>query len=271
MGERREKVRLDQFLFDHGLAESRTKAQALIRAGAVYLGDLCLDKPGALIPAESAIRLAAKNEDVSRGALKLRGALERFPIPIEGRLAADLGASTGGFTQVLLEQGARAVHAFDVGYGLLHERLRKDPRVVLHERVNVRHLEGPEMEPAEVIALDLSFIGLALVLPAVRRIRAPDADCIALVKPQFEAGKGQVGKGGIVRDPETLREVLEAHLRNLSENGFVCWGLAPSEVKGRKGNQEFFSWFRDAERHGQSETPPDPVAVVREILGDPPN
>ncbi|MCG3199505.1 MAG: TlyA family RNA methyltransferase [Candidatus Omnitrophica bacterium] len=268
MRERGEKVRLDQFLFDHGYAESRAKAQALIRAGEVFAGERRLDKPGLLIPLATEVRLAIRSVDVSRGAAKLRGALDRFAFPIEGRLAADLGASTGGFTQVLLERGAREVHAFDVGYGLLHERLRSDSRVALHERVNVRGLSGDEMDPAEIVVMDLSFIGLSLILPAVRRISAPDADCVALVKPQFEAGKGQVGKGGIVREPRILLEVLQAHLEHLGENGFRCWGLAPSVIKGRKGNQEFFCWFRRLEHGGQLECRPSAEAVVEELLRD---
>lgn len=266
MRERGEKVRLDQFLFDHSFAESRAKAQALIRAGEVFVGEKRLDKPGLLIPLETEIRLVSRSVDVSRGAAKLRGALDRFEFPIEGRLAADLGASTGGFTQVLLERGAREVHTFDVGYGLLHERLRNDPRVVPHERINVRGLSGNEMDPAEVVVMDLSFIGLSLILPAVRRISAPEADCVALVKPQFEAGKGQVGKGGIVREPRILLEVLQAHLDHLGENGFRCWGLAPSVIKGRKGNQEFFCWFRRLEHAGRLDHTPSPEEIVEELL-----
>lgn len=247
-----ERQRLDKLLVDLGLAETRTKAEALIRAGEVLVSEQRVDKPGTLVSPGTPIRVVTPSNDVSRGAGKLRTALKNFQFAVAGRICADLGASTGGFTQVLLEEGAAHVHAFDVGYGLLHERLRTDPRVTVHDRINVRHLNGDEMEPAGIVVMDLSFIGLELIFPAVRRISAPDADCVALIKPQFEAGKGQVGKGGIVRDPKVLAKVLETHLIELEQNGFSCWGLVPSEVKGKKGNQEFLSWFRKIEHYGKS-------------------
>lgn len=238
------RLRIDQLLVDRGLCESRTKAQALILAGEVVVDDHRIDKPGQPVDPEANIRLKTDSQDVSRGAGKLRSALAHFEAPIEGRIAADLGASTGGFTQVLLEQGAREVHAFDVGVGLLHDRLRRDPRVIVHDRTNVRHLEGNEMPPAGVVVMDLSFIGLELVLPAALRIAAPDCDFIALVKPQFEAGRESVGKGGIVRDEKVIRGVLDRHIEVLREHGCRSQALVPSEIKGKKGNQEFFSWFR---------------------------
>jgi 23S rRNA (cytidine1920-2'-O)/16S rRNA (cytidine1409-2'-O)-methyltransferase len=238
------KIRLDQLLVDRDLVETRARAQVLIRAGEVLVAEQCVDKPGVLVKVDTPVKVITPSLDVSRGAIKLRGALNTFSIPIEDRLAADLGASTGGFTQVLLEHNARQVHAFDVGYGILHERLRNDPRIILHERTNVRHLTGTEMDPAGVVVMDLSFIGLVLVLPAVARISAPDADCVALIKPQFEAGPEQVGKGGIVRDPKVIEEILHKHREHLSEHGFSCQGIIPSEIKGKKGNQEYFSWFR---------------------------
>ena len=237
------KIRLDQLLVQRGICESRTKARALIQAGEVIVSDHRIDKPGQQVGPDEVIRLKNEDHDVSRGAKKLRAALPHFQVSIKGKIAADLGASTGGFTQVLLEQGAKEVHAFDVGYGLLHERLRKDPRVVVHDRTNVRYLEGTEMPPAEVVVLDLSFIGIDRVLEAARRIAGESCDYIALVKPQFEAGKDSVGKGGIIRDPKVLRTVLERHLEILHEQGWVCYGLIPSEIKGKKGNQEFLSWF----------------------------
>jgi len=247
-----QRQRLDKLLVDLGLAETRSKAEALIRAGEVLVNEQRVDKPGKTIAADAPIRVATPSADVSRGAGKLRGALKVFQFPIKGRICVDLGASTGGFTQVLLEQGAAKVHTFDVGYGQLHERLRNDPRVIVHDRVNVRHLSGTEMEPAGVVVMDLSFIGLELIFPAVARISVPDVDCVALIKPQFEAGRGQVGKGGIVRDPEVVTRVLETHLEQLDLTGFSCWGLVPSEVKGKKGNQEFLSWFRKIEHYGKS-------------------
>jgi 23S rRNA (cytidine1920-2'-O)/16S rRNA (cytidine1409-2'-O)-methyltransferase len=257
------KIRLDRLLVDRGLVENGTRAQALIRAGEVLVDERVVDKPGTQVPLDADLRLKKTHQDVSRGAGKLRTALDAFPIPIEGRLAADLGASTGGFTQVLLERGAARVHAFDVGYGLLHERLRTDPRVEVHDRINVRHLEGSEMPPAELVAMDLSFIGLELILPAALRISRSDADFIALVKPQFEAGPERVGKGGVVRDKKVLRAILKEHLALLSTHGLVCWGLVPSEVKGKKGNQEFLSWFRGIQPHG---LPPETIDLDRILV-----
>lgn len=243
MNEKTLKQRLDQLLLDLGLCESRTQAQALIRAGEVLVAEQKIDKPGTMVPAESPIRLLNQSRDVSRGAEKLRTAFERFPIEAQGLMAADLGASTGGFTQVLLEQGAREVHAFDVGRGLLHNRLATDRRVVQHERCNVRYLTGEEMPPAEIVTMDLSFIGLELILPAIHRIRAETMCALALVKPQFEAGRGQVGKKGVVRDPKVIIDVLRRHLQTLHTHGYRCCGLVPSQLVGRKGNQEFLSWF----------------------------
>ena len=163
---------------------------------------------------------------------------------------------------MLLEKGARRVETFDVGYGLLHERLRRDKRVVIHDRTNVRYLTGKEMDPAEVVVMDLSFIGLGKILSAVGRIIGPGAEMVALIKPQFEAGRASVGKGGIVRDKKVFQEVLETWLRDLRGNGFACWGLVPSAVKGKKGNQEFFSWFREIDAHGLPEPPPNVEQVV---------
>jgi 23S rRNA (cytidine1920-2'-O)/16S rRNA (cytidine1409-2'-O)-methyltransferase len=259
-----EKRRLDRLLVERGLAENGTRAQALIRAGEVLVDERPIDKPGTQVPVDSAIRVKNLNEDASRGAGKLRSALERFPIDISGKIAADLGASTGGFTQVLLERGAKIVHAFDVGYGLLHESLRKDPRVIVHDRTNVRYLDGSEMEPAGIVTMDLSFIGLDLVLPAVAKIASPTADCIALVKPQFEAGKEHVGKGGIVRDPKIQEQVLRKHLERLKATGFYCLGLIPSAIKGKKGNQEYLTWFRKATGALAEEGIVDVDAVLRE-------
>lgn len=238
------KVRLDQLLVDLGLVDSRTKAQAYIRAGEVFVDEQRIDKPGTPVLPDSNIRVATISQDVSRGAEKLRTALDTFPIQVEGLTAADLGSSTGGFTQVLLERGAIRVHAFDVGYGILHERIRTDPRVIVHERVNVRHLNGTETEPVDLVVLDLSFIGIPLVLPAVHRISKEDMNGVALVKPQFEAGRGKVGRGGVIRDVKVLREVLEKHLTDLHAENFVLRGLVPSRLKGKKGNQEYLSWFQ---------------------------
>jgi len=238
------KVRLDILLLERGLAESRARAQAYIAAGHVFHKTERLLKCGQMVPADLELRIELPHQDVSRGAAKLRGALEHFRFSAHGRVAADLGASTGGFTQVLLEQGAMRVHAVDVGYGLLHERLRRDSRVILHEKTNARFLTEYDLEPIDIAVMDLSFIGLELILPAVSRITHFSSDCVALIKPQFEAGRGQVGKGGVVRDPETIQRVLLEHRQHLGKNGFSCLDIVPSEIKGRKGNQEYLSWFK---------------------------
>jgi len=206
---------------------------------------------------EAVVRVRNPNSDVSRGAAKIRPVLEGIGLSVEGKRAADLGASTGGFTQVLLELGAECVETFDVGYGLLHESLRTDPRVRVHDRTNVRNLTGGEIDPVQLVVIDLSFIGLARVLPAAGRIATADADFLALVKPQFEAGRENVGKGGVVRDPRVLRGVLEKHLVDLKEAGFVCLGAAPAGVPGKKGNREFFSRFRKRESFGEIPGPID--------------
>jgi len=249
-------------LVDLGLTESRNRAQSLIRAGEVLVNDCRIDKPGTMVPVDANLRISSGSSDVSRGAEKLRSALLQFNILIEGRTTADLGASTGGFTQVLLEKGATCVHAFDVGYGQLHERLRTDPRVVVHDRTNVRYLSGSEIDRVDVVVMDLSFIGLELVLPSALAIAAVDADFVALVKPQFEAGKELVGKGGVVRDEASLYSVLDKHLSTLKENGCACWALVASILKGKKGNQEFLSWFRRVEDYGKPEIEPDISKVV---------
>ncbi|MBW7940101.1 MAG: TlyA family RNA methyltransferase, partial [Candidatus Omnitrophica bacterium] len=180
------KVRLDILLLERGLVESRARAQAYIAAGHVFHKTERLLKCGQMVPADLELRIELPYQDVSRGAAKLRGALEHFRFSAHGRVAADLGASTGGFTQVLLEQGAMRVHAVDVGYGLLHERLRRDSRVILHEKTNARFLTEYDLEPIDIAVMDLSFIGLELILPAVSRITHFSSDCVALIKPQFE-------------------------------------------------------------------------------------
>jgi 23S rRNA (cytidine1920-2'-O)/16S rRNA (cytidine1409-2'-O)-methyltransferase len=256
-------MRLDHLLVELGFAENGTRAQALIRAGEVLVDDRRIEKPGTLVPPDATIRVTSTDDDVSRGAKKLRGALRVFRFEVKGRLAADLGASTGGFTQVLLECGAMRVETFDVGYGLLHERLRTDSRVVMHDRTNVRYLTGEEMDPAGVVVMDLSFIGLDLILPAALRIGARDADFVALIKPQFEAGRSSVGKGGVVKDVDVHRRVLEEHLGLLGDHGLACWGLVASCVKGKKGNREFLSWFRRIDAYGKPDMDPKPEQIAR--------
>jgi len=252
--------RIDLLLVERGLAESRAKAQALVMAGAVVVGETRVDKAGQLVDPALPIRLkegAAPQRWVSRGALKLVGALEAFPISPAGLTCADLGASTGGFTDVLLQHGAARVHAVDVGYGQLHDRIRHDPRVVVHERVNARALTAEALGgPVELVTGDLSFISLRLVLPAVRAILAPGGHAILLVKPQFEVGKGEVGKGGVVRDDAKRLEALRAVEGAARELGFEPLGHAESPIEGPAGNREWLLALRLAP--GAAPRPPAP-------------
>jgi 23S rRNA (cytidine1920-2'-O)/16S rRNA (cytidine1409-2'-O)-methyltransferase len=234
--------RIDQRLVDEGLAESRTRAQALIMAGLVSAGGHRVDKPGTMVAAD--LPLAVKGQDhpwVSRGGLKLAAAIERFGLDVAGRVAVDLGASTGGFTDVLLAGGAARVYAVDVGHGQLAWKLRTDDRVVVLERTNARYL-GPDQipEPLDMVVCDASFIGLETILPAAMALARPGALLAALIKPQFEVGKGRVGKGGVVRDPALHDEVcrrIEAWLA--ARPGWRVVGICDSPILGPEGNKEF--------------------------------
>ena len=221
-----------------GLAESRERAQALILAGKVRVAGETVRRPDRSVSEDAAISVESGPDYASRGALKLAPALEAFDIDPSGRVCADVGASTGGFTDVLLRRGAARVFAIDVGRGLLHWRLRQDPRVVVIERLNARELESLP-EPVSLVVIDVSFIGLEKVLPAVRRA-APDAEVVALFKPQFQVSRAEVGKGGIVRDTATI----ESSLRRLREwcagNGYAVKAEAQSAITGAEGNQEIF-------------------------------
>ena len=234
--------RLDALLVERGLIESRSKAQALIMAGLVWSGDRRLDKPGMLLPAEIPIEVRGRDHPwVSRGGLKLARALDEFSIDPAGALALDIGASTGGFTDVLLTRGAARVYAVDVGYGQLAAKLRVDPRVVLLERVNARTLTRAQVpESVDLVVCDASFIGLEVVLPAPLALAAERAQLVALIKPQFEVGKGRVGKGGVVRDKALRREVCDRIVGWLdSQPGWRVAGLVESPILGADGNQEF--------------------------------
>jgi 23S rRNA (cytidine1920-2'-O)/16S rRNA (cytidine1409-2'-O)-methyltransferase len=232
------KVRADVLVHQRGLAESRAKAQALILAGSVVAGDHRVEKPGQLLDEAVELRVKEQLKYVSRGGLKLEHALDHFGLSPRDRVCVDLGASTGGFTDVLLQRGAARVHAVDVGRGQLHEKLRSDPRVISHERANARELRLEEECSAAVA--DLSFISLKLVLPALAAaLRARDAWCAVLVKPQFEAGRAEVGKGGVVRDPAVHERVVRAIEEELRRLGFDVLGATPSPVLGPAGNQEF--------------------------------
>lgn len=242
------KQRIDLLLVEKGLAASRTQAQALVMAGAVVAGEQRVDKPGQLVDAALPLRVkedAAPQKYVSRGALKLEKALAEFPVDPRGKVCADLGASTGGFTDLLLQRGAAKVFAVDVGYGQLHPRLRADPRVVVRERENARHLgSGSLGEPVDLVTGDLSFISLRLVLPAVKALLRPGGDAVLLVKPQFEVGKGEVGKGGVVRDDAQRRAALEQVEEAARALGFVVLGEAESPIEGPAGNREWLLGLR---------------------------
>jgi len=239
---RERRIRIDQLLVERGLAESRSRAQALVMAGLVFAGERRIEKPGQTLAPDAAIDVRGRDHPwVSRGGLKLDHALDRFGIEVAGRVALDLGASTGGFTDVLLARGAAKVYAVDVGHGQLAWPLRQDRRVVVLEKTNARALDAALVpEPPEVVVADLSFISLKLALPAALALAAPGATLVALVKPQFEAGPEEVGKGGIVRDPAVHEAVCEdIRLWLEHEMGWPVLGLTESPVTGADGNREF--------------------------------
>jgi 23S rRNA (cytidine1920-2'-O)/16S rRNA (cytidine1409-2'-O)-methyltransferase len=241
------KRRADQLLVEQGLAESRTKAQALILAGLVSCGARRVDKPGEQLAADAALALKERDHPwVSRGGVKLSSALDQFQIAVEGDVALDIGASTGGFTEVLLDRGARRVYAVDVGHGQLAWKLRQDTRVVVHERRNARYLTRADIpEPVDIITCDASFIGLAAVLSAPLTLAASRAELVALVKPQFEAGPAHVGKGGVVRDPSVHRVVCErAAAWVAAQPGWLVVGIVESPILGPEGNREFLLYAR---------------------------
>jgi 23S rRNA (cytidine1920-2'-O)/16S rRNA (cytidine1409-2'-O)-methyltransferase len=230
--------RLDVLVTRSGLAESRERAQALIIAGKVRVAGETVRRPDRPVSDDAAISVEAGPAYASRGALKLDPALTAFGVDPTGLVCADIGASTGGFTDVLLRRGAAKVYAIDVGRGLLHWRLRQDPRVVVIERVNARELERFP-EAVGLVVIDVSFIGLEKVLPAIRNA-APEAPVIALFKPQFQVGRSEVGKGGVVRDQRAIDAALEAFRAWCSVNGYAVKAQAPSELAGMDGNQEIF-------------------------------
>jgi 23S rRNA (cytidine1920-2'-O)/16S rRNA (cytidine1409-2'-O)-methyltransferase len=233
------KVRMDQLLVDRGLVESRAKAQALILAGEVLVDGQRADKPGRAVEESARVELLAKLPYVSRGGLKLAGALDHFGIDVTGWTCLDVGASTGGFTDCLLQRGARKVVAVDVGRGQLDWRLRNDPRVELHEGVNARRLETAGItDRFDLAVCDASFISATLLLPAMAALLREDGKMVVLVKPQFEVGKGEVGKGGVVRDP-ALHEAACQRVRRCAERLGFTTQLTESPVLGAEGNREF--------------------------------
>ncbi len=234
------KERLDLLVVERGLAESRTRAQALILAGQVVVDDQRVDKPGTRISVDAELRLKGEVLPyVSRGGLKLKAALDVFKLDVTGATCADIGASTGGFTDCLLQSGAVKVHAIDVGYGQLHEKLRQDGRVISRERVNARHLTDADLpEDVAVVVIDVSFISLTLVLPAVLPKLEPGGTLIALVKPQFEVGPDRIEKGGVVRDPAARQWAIDLITRFVGEHGLEFRGVIDCPVPGPAGNVE---------------------------------
>lgn len=238
------KSRLDVLLVERGLVESRTKAQALILAGHVHVTGYPDAKAGSQLPTDAEIAVAMPEHPwVGRGGIKLAHALSAFGIDVANRVALDIGASTGGFTDVLLQHGARHVIAVDVGRGQLHWKLRSDPRVTLHEATNARSLgraDLPELDKgADIVTIDVSFISLRHILPALPDLLAPGADVIALIKPQFEAGRDEVGDGGIIRDPAIHQRVIDDVTRFGAEVGLTRIAVVPSPITGAEGNVEF--------------------------------
>jgi 23S rRNA (cytidine1920-2'-O)/16S rRNA (cytidine1409-2'-O)-methyltransferase len=233
--------RLDVLLVERGLAESRQKAQGLVMAGRVRVAGVPVTKCGTAVADDAPVELAGAPVHVGRGALKLEGALDDLRVDPAGRVCVDLGASTGGFTEVLLARGALRVYAVDVGRGQLHERLRQDPRVLVRDRVNARSLGAAEVpEPCGMAVVDVSFISVLLVLPALLGVLAAGADALVLVKPQFEVGRGQVGRGGLVKEPALHRDCLARAAAGAIATGYAVRGAAASRIEGATGNREFF-------------------------------
>lgn len=234
--------RLDVFLTEHGLAPSRQRARALIMAGSIRVNDQPVDKPGALVDDGDRIELTGADLPyVSRGGLKLEAALTGYRIDAAGQVCLDVGASTGGFTDCLLQRGASRVYAVDVGYGQMAWKLRQDPRVIVIERTNIRYMPPDALpEPVDLVTIDASFISLKIVVPAVLRFLKAEGMLLPLIKPQFEVGKGLVGKGGVVSDPARHAQVIDELGRFFSGLGLQCSEALPSPVLGPKGNREFF-------------------------------
>ena len=248
------KIRLDQYLVQHGLIQSRERAKAMIMAGVVYVNGQKADKAGDMVKEDAVVEVRGHDIGyVSRGGLKLEKAMQVFPLSPRGKVCMDIGASTGGFTDCMLQNGAAKVYAVDVGYGQLAWSLRTDPRVVNMERTNIRNVTPDQLDdPIAFFSVDVSFISLHHIFPVARAVTNPDAVGVCLVKPQFEAGREKVGKNGVVRDPATHREVLLRAMGYAVDNGFGVRGLDFSPVKGPEGNIEYLMFVE------KSDTPAAP-------------
>ena len=251
----RKRRRIDLLLVERGLAASRERAQALLMAGQVYLDGMPVTKAGALVAPDASLEVRAGLPYVGRGGIKLAHALDTWGLDVSGLVALDVGASTGGFTDCLLQRGARRVYALDVGRGQLDHRLRRDPRVVVMERVNARY-PFPLPEAVDLATVDVSFISLRLVLPTVAQHLKPGGHLVALVKPQFEVRREQVGRRGVVGDPRVHAEVLGRMVVWSVENGFRLRGLAPSPILGDAGNREFFLLLQHEPNSNERGLPP---------------
>lgn len=240
------KLRLDQILVQRGLAESREQAQRLIRAGMVRVNDQPANKPGHQYADDIDLFVKEKEKYVSRGGLKIEGAHKQFGFELEGAVCLDIGSSTGGFTDFMLQHGATKVYAVDCGTNQLHYRLRQDPRVIVMENTNARYLTEEDIpEKADFCSIDTSFISLTNILPPLKQLMKPGGHIVSLIKPQFEAGKDQVGKGGVVRDPAVHEEVIEKVRRfGTEELGFQWMGLCTSPITGPAGNIEFLAYWK---------------------------
>lgn len=259
------KKRLDAALVEQGLVSGRDKAKALIMAGQVYVNGQKYDKAGEEVKDTDKIEVRGETlRYVSRGGLKLEKAMEEFPISLEGKHCCDFGASTGGFTDCMLQNGAEKVYAFDVGYGQLAWSLRNDPRVINYERTNIRYLTGEEVErPVDFISVDVSFISLTLILPVAFRIMRDGGEAVCLIKPQFEAGREKIGKKGVVRDPQVHLEVIEKVILHTLTLGFSVKGLTFSPVKGPEGNIEYLLWLLKDGKAVREVTQEDAAAAVK--------
>ena len=240
------KLRLDQLLVGRGLFPSREQARRAILAGEVSVDTSVVDKPSELLDEQTAIAVKPTRKYVGRGALKLESAFENFQIDLRGKTALDIGASTGGFTDCMLQRGAEKVFTVDVGYGQLDWKLRNDPRVVVLEKINARFLTRDQVqELVDICAIDVSFISLTLILPNAVALLKPDGVIVALIKPQFELQRSEIGKGGIVRDPRLHQKAQDKIVAFVTDLGHVVDGIAPAGIKGADGNQEFFACIRN--------------------------
>lgn len=260
------KIRLDQYLVQHGMIQSRERAKALIMAGVVFVNEQKVDKAGEMIKEDAKVEVRGHDIGyVSRGGLKLEKAMQCFPLTPNGKVCMDIGASTGGFTDCMLQNGAVKVYAVDVGYGQLAWSLRTDERVVNLERTNIRYITEEQVpQPVDFISVDVSFISLTLVLPVAHRLLKDGAQMVCLVKPQFEAGKDKVGKKGVVRDPQIHREVIRKVIDCAAELGFWVRGLDFSPIKGPEGNIEYLLFLQKPQ---QEALPPEETVAEEQIAG----